>query len=129
MENVLKHKDFYGTVGYSSADQTMFGKIIGINDLVTFEGESVSSLKSAFEEAVDDYIVLCEEVGKPPLKSFKGSFNIRIAPELHQKAFYLAAIKKTSLNSIVEGAITDYVRHMEELLSEVSDFYITSKNN
>jgi predicted HicB family RNase H-like nuclease len=105
MTDKLIFKDFIGTVHFSTKDSVFYGKIEGINDLITFEGESVSELKSAFEEAVDDYIALCQEVDKEPLKSFKGSFNIRIDPKLHSKAFKVAAMNGKSLNQFVSEAI------------------------
>jgi len=107
--NVLKHKDFYGSVEYSSDDNCFFGKIIGTTDLVTFEGDSVESLKSAFQEAVEDYLVLCKEVGKEPQKAYRGSFNVRIAPDLHKEAAMLASRKGLSLNAFVEQAIYEVV--------------------
>ena len=108
-DNLLKYKDFYGSVEYSAADECFFGKIIGTADLVTFEGESVDSLKMAFAEAVEDYIVLCKEAGKEPQKSFKGTFNIRISPELHREAAVIASKEGISLNAFVERAIYDEV--------------------
>ena len=60
-DNMLKYKDFYGSVEYSANDECFFGKIIGTADLVTFEGESVLMLKKAFNEAVEDYLALCKE--------------------------------------------------------------------
>ena len=74
--DTLKYKDFFGSVEYSADDDCFFGKIIGTTDLVTFEGDSVDSLKAAFAEAVEDYLILCKEVGKEPQKTYKGSFNV-----------------------------------------------------
>jgi predicted HicB family RNase H-like nuclease len=108
-DNMLKYKDFYGSVEYSATDECFFGKIIGTADLVTFEGTSVGNLKKAFIEAVEDYLVLCKEVGKEPQKSYKGSFNIRISPELHKAAAVIAGKKGISLNTFVEKAIYDEV--------------------
>ena len=71
-DNMLKYKDFYGSVEYSAVDECFFGKIIGTADLVTFEGTSVNNLKKAFSEAVEDYLVLCKEAGKEPQKSYRG---------------------------------------------------------
>ena len=105
MTDKLVYKEFIGTVHFSTKDSVFYGKIGGINDLVTFEGESVSDLKNAFEEAVDDYIELCKEVIKKPLKSFKGSFNVRITPTLHSKASKIASLKGKSLNQFVQEAI------------------------
>jgi predicted HicB family RNase H-like nuclease len=103
--NVLKYKDFYGVVEYSPIKDCFCGKIKGIKEAVDFEGDSVSSLKKAFYEAVDKYIIECEKKGKETKKSYKGSFNVRISPELHQNAASAAVQKNISLNSFVEKAI------------------------
>ncbi|MGB3852335.1 MAG: type II toxin-antitoxin system HicB family antitoxin [Tunicatimonas sp.] len=117
MENTLEHQGFYGIVDYSSEDEVFHGKIIGINDLVIFEGDSVASLKNSFTEAVEDYITLCQEVGKSPLRSFKGSFNVRLTPELHRKAFVSASVSHISLNAFVESAIAEKLKELEQTVS------------
>ena len=113
-DNMLKYKDFYGSVEYSAADECFWGKIIGISDLVTFEGDSVEGLKRSFEEAVEDYLVLCKKVGKDPQKSYKGSFSIRISPELHKEAAIIAGKNGMSLNAFVEKAIYDEVQFLSD---------------
>ena len=105
MTDKLIYKEFIGSVHFSASDSVFHGKIEGVNDLVTFEGESVTALKKAFEEAVEDYIELCKEVDKDPLKSFKGSFNVRITPDLHSKAYKAAVLNGKSLNQFVQDAI------------------------
>ncbi len=107
MTDKLKYKEFIGTVHYSNSDEIFFGKIEGVNDLVTFEGATVNKLKKAFKEAVDDYLELCKETGKEVFKSFKGSFNIRINPELHSKLFENATLKGKTLNQYVKEAIIE----------------------
>ena len=107
---MLQYKNFYGSVEYSAADECFFGKIIGTADLVTFEGKSVEGLKKAFVEAVNDYIALCHEAGKKPQKSYKGSFNIRISPDLHKKAVVIACKQGISLNVFVERAISEVIK-------------------
>ena len=107
--NMLKHKDFYGSVDYSADDECFYGKVIGLTDLVTFEGDSVTALKQAFTEAVDDYLAMCEELGKIPEKTYKGSFNVRISPELHREAVVTASVKGLTLNAFVEKAIFDEI--------------------
>ena len=107
--NMLKQKDFCGSVEYSAVDECFFGKIIGTTDLVTFEGNSVANLKKAFAEAVEDYLVLCKEADKEPQKSYKGSFNIRIPAELHKAAAAIANREGISLNAFVEKAIFNEV--------------------
>jgi len=48
MKNVLTYKGFIGSVNFSAADSVFFGKLEGVNDLVTFEGKTVQELKDAF---------------------------------------------------------------------------------
>lgn len=86
-------------------DQAFYGRIEAIPDLVTFEGSSVEELTNSFHEAVDDYLDLCQEVGKNPYKSFKGSFNVRINPDLHRKAFEKAKLNGQTLNQFIQKAI------------------------
>jgi predicted HicB family RNase H-like nuclease len=105
MIDKLIYKDFIGSLQYSAEDETFFGKIEGINDLVTFEGDSVKKINLSFKEAVNDYLELCVANNRSPFKSFKGSFNIRISPELHAKAFKKAMIEGKSLNEFVETSL------------------------
>jgi len=109
MKDVLVYKDFIGSIHFNADDAVFFGTIEGIDDLVTFEGASVVEIKKAFEEAVDDYLVLCKEAGKKIEKSYKGSFNIRITPEIHKKAKRLALMKGLSLNQFIQKAVEEEV--------------------
>jgi len=108
MTDILEYKSYYASIHFSSEDEVFYGKIIGINDLVSFEGITVNELKAAFHEAVDDYLETCKEIGKEPEKTYKGSFNIRISPELHRQAAQYALLRGISLNDFVRNAI-DYM--------------------
>ena len=105
MKDRLKYKEFIGSVHFSAEDEVFYGKVEGINDLVTFEGDSVKKLQSAFKEAVNDYTELCNEANKEIFKSFKGSFNVRVNPQLHSKAFELAIMEGKTLNQFIKEAI------------------------
>ncbi len=109
MKDILKYKEFIGSVHFNGDDEIFYGKIEGINDLITFEGKSVKELLSSFKEAVDDYINLCKSNKKPILKSYKGSFNIRISPALHRKAVEKAISLGIPLNQLVQKAIENEV--------------------
>ncbi len=119
MSNFLKYKEYLATVEYSTEDEVFNGKLFGINDLVTFEGASVIEIKTAFEEAVDDYIETCKEVDKKPEKSFKGSFNVRVPSKLHKDAAFIAVQHNLSLNDFVKGAIQYAVKHKQEVTNEL----------
>jgi predicted HicB family RNase H-like nuclease len=105
MKNTLSYKGFIGSVCYSDEDGVLYGKIEGINDLVTYESTEVSDLVKQFRISVDEYIESCKHFNKPLLKSFKGSFNVRVKPDVHQKAAMLATMQGISLNQLVQKAI------------------------
>lgn len=113
MKNAMEYKGYYGTVEYSEADNILFGKVIGIDSLISYEGESVAKLRSDFESAVDDYLELCAEKGIEPDKSYKGSFNVRISPSLHKSLAIYSAAHNQSLNTAVEAAIEYYISSMK----------------
>lgn len=105
MKNTLSYKGFIGSVCYSDEDGVLYGKIEGIDDLVTYESSEVSDLVKQFRISVDEYIESCKHFNKPLLKSFKGSFNVRVKPDVHQKAAMLATMQGISLNQLVQKAI------------------------
>jgi predicted HicB family RNase H-like nuclease len=61
MKNTLKYKSYLGTVEYSNEDNCLYGKIIGIDDLVNYEAQSVEELKNNFKESIEDYLTTCKE--------------------------------------------------------------------
>ena len=109
--NTLKYKGYIGSVSYSEPDKVFFGEIEGINDLVTYEGESVDELTASFHEAVEDYLIFCEEHHCKPEKSYFGAFNVRVAPSLHRDLANLAAEAGISLNAFVKRALSEAVKH------------------
>jgi len=103
--NTLEYNDFIGSVNFSEDDDVFFGKIEGINALVTFEGQSVAELKEAFKEAVTDYIVLCQAKGIKAQKTYTGVLNVRLTPEIHRRAAVIAKKSGTTLNSLIKKAV------------------------
>lgn len=102
---VLAHKNFQGSVKFEGG--RLLIQILHIDDFITTECDSASEVVTAFKELVDDYIETCKAINKDPCKPFKGSLNIRIAPELHRRAAMAAALKEESLNSWIGQAIED----------------------
>jgi predicted HicB family RNase H-like nuclease len=81
----------------------------GIRSLISYEGENAKELVKDFHDAVDDYLELCKRRGTEPEKAYKGTFNIRIYPDLHKEAAIYAINHKVSLNSIVEKALVGFM--------------------
>ena len=113
MKDIIEYKGYYGSVHYSDDDQVFHGKIEFIRSLVSYEGTDVKSLRMAFEEAVDDYLQLCKDEKKEPDMPFKGSFNVRIGPDLHRRAALIAKDQNTNLNNIVVNALEKYLNSAE----------------
>lgn len=110
--NTLKYKGFIGSVAFSETDNLFFGKIEGIDGLVNFEGESVSELTNAFHEAVDDYLEFCAEEGIEPHKSYSGSLNVRLTPDIHSRVAYLAKQAGVSINAFIRSAVEKQIASM-----------------
>lgn len=109
MANLLHYKGYVGSIEFIEEKEIFYGKLEFINDLITFQGASVKELKEDFQEAVDEYIRDCAELGKEPEKPFKGRFPARINPELHRRAAFMALKQNISLNKYVEKALEQAV--------------------
>lgn len=109
MNNILEYKGYNGTVEYSADDNILFGKVIGIKSLISYEGHSVDELKADFEDAVDDYLADCAENNIEPEKTYKGSLNVRFSPETHRKATLIAFSEHISLNQFIENSVNEKI--------------------
>ena len=105
MSSLMEHKGYYGTVEFSDADNVLFGKVVGVSGLISYEGDSVQSLREDFEGAVNAYLEMCAENGTEPEKAYRGKFNVRVSPELHRNLAFYSASHGQTLNSAVEEAI------------------------
>ena len=105
MNNTMEYRGYLGSVEFSGEDTLFYGKVLGVRALISYEGESARELVENFHGAVDDYLQMCAEEGIEPEKAYKGSFNVRISPELHKAAVVAATAKQMSLNRFVESAV------------------------
>jgi predicted HicB family RNase H-like nuclease len=103
--NEMIYKDYATKIEYSAEDGCLVGHILGIQDIVGFHGDSVPEIRKAFEEAVDDYLSCCAEIGKEPQKPFSGKIMLRVPPEIHAKLAIQAQISGKSINRMVVEAL------------------------
>lgn len=96
---MMEYKGYIGKVEINDEAGILFGEVINIRDVITFEGQSVEEVQKAFRESVDDYLAFCAERGESPEKPFSGKFVIRLPVELHRKAYVQAKLADKSLNS------------------------------
>ena len=107
--SMLEYKGYHATITYDADDELFIGEVFGINDSLNFHGTAIPELKAMFKQSIDNYLELCQRIGKEPEKEFKGVFNVRISPELHKQIAILAAQKDISLNQCVSNALKEFV--------------------
>jgi predicted HicB family RNase H-like nuclease len=111
LKDVLNYMGFIGSVHFSADDSLFYGKIEGIADLITFEGETVKDLTEAFHYMVDEHIKDCESENVASEKSYKGSFNVRLTPELHRRIANSAKMRGVTINKYVFEALNQTLLH------------------
>jgi predicted HicB family RNase H-like nuclease len=109
MKHRIYRRGYTGSIEYSKEDDMLYGKVLGIKSLISYEGETGKELENDFREAIDLYLTDCEKENIKPEKPFKGNFNIRISAELHKKAALLAMEEKMSLNNFVAESIRERI--------------------
>ena len=106
---MMEYKGYLGTVDYDAEAKLFHGEVINTQDVITFQGTTVTETEKAFRESVEDYLEWCKEDGAEPEKPCSGRFNLRLPPELHKEAAMNARKLKMSMNSFVEKAIVDEI--------------------
>ena len=107
----MKYKGYSAHIEYSDDDGCFVGHIAGIRDVVGFHGESVGELRTAFEEAVDDYLETCSTIGKEPQKSYSGKLMLRIPPDIHAAVAIAAETSGKSINQLVAEILNQTVQN------------------
>lgn len=107
MKKAMTYKGYAARVEFDPEDEIFFGRIIGIEDVIGFHADTVDDLKTAFHQAVDDYLATCARIGRPPQKAYSGQLMLRVSPETHSAAVKAAEIAGSSLNAWAEKALRD----------------------
>lgn len=93
---MLQYKGYTGIV--EPEDGVFAGRVIGLRDVITFEGASFVEVEKAFRASVDDYLDFCAERGEAPDRPYSGKIPLRVSPEIHRRAAIRAAAEGVSLN-------------------------------
>ncbi|WP_263081972.1 type II toxin-antitoxin system HicB family antitoxin [Endozoicomonas sp. Mp262] len=96
--NMMKYRGYIATIEFDNEDRIFVGHLAGINDIIGFHGSSVDELETAFHEAVDEYIAISEQTGRPAQRPYSGNLMLRVTPEVHAAAAIAAKAKGKSLN-------------------------------
>lgn len=123
----LEYRGYHGSVHFDADDLVFYGKIEFIRALISYEATNAVELKQAFEEAIDDYLETCERDNIEPEKPFKGSFNIRVKPELHRKLAIAANNRDLKLNSFIAETLEKEMAIFEQSDKKIKCVIVTSK--
>ena len=108
---MMEYKGYIGKVEIDDEAGILCGEVINVRDVITFEGESVDEIQTAFRESVDDYLAFCAKRKESPEKPFSGKFVLRLPAELHRKAYIQAKLKDKSLNGWVTEVLQSVLKN------------------
>lgn len=130
MSNEFSYKSYSGSCVTSIEDECLHGQILFIDDLITYEGNTVPELKASFESAVDRYMDYCARTQKPANKPYSGTFNVRVGPNLHREAAQRAKRSDMTLNEFVRKALQKEVNQSNKpdvILHEMTINHVVKK--
>lgn len=107
---MFTYQGYQGSVETSIEDDVLHGKILFINDLITYEATTIKKLRQEFELAVDDYLKTCKQRNIEPNKPMTGQFNVRVGELLHKQATIYSLESNTSLNNVVVEALNTFLK-------------------
>ena len=113
--NLLSHKGYHGSIEPCLHDAMLNGHVLFVETPIQYSGLTIPDLRHAFEKAVDQYLEHCARTGQMPVRPFKGQFNVRITPRLHQSAALCAQSEGTSLNNVVVKALQSYLEEQPSM--------------
>ena len=102
---MMTYKGYSGSVRFDDEAELFHGEVIGLRDVVTFQGRTVDELKQAFHDSIDDYLEICESRSEDPDKPFSGKFLLRVDPVLHRRLAQLSADDGESLNNWIASRL------------------------
>ena len=101
----MNYRGYRGQVNYDEEAKLFHGEVVGLRDVITFQGTSVDELEQAFKDSVDEYLDFCKELGRAPEKPFSGKLMLRLPPEIHERAAHQARTNGLSLNAWIKNGI------------------------
>ena len=65
----MTYKGYSAIIEVYTEAEIFFGRVININDVITFKAKTIEEARQEFHHSVDDYLVYCEDLGEEPDKS------------------------------------------------------------
>jgi len=120
MNNTMQYRGYTATMSFDAEDKVIVGRVLDIDDILTFHGASVAEFEAHFHTVVDDYIAACEALGSEPERPASGRLMLRVSPEVHAASLKAAALSGTSLNRWAEQALKAATRRSTKAMPDTS---------
>lgn len=103
--NRMSYRGYSTAMTFDPDDKIIVGRVLDVDDIITFHSESVANFEANFHVVIDDYIAACETLGGAPEKPASGKLMLRVAPSVHAAAIRAATRKGMSLNKWAEEVL------------------------
>lgn len=110
MKNKMSYRGYTASLEFDPDDNILVGRVMDVDDIISFHGVSVAEFTQAFHEAIDDYVAACEKIGQTPEKPASGRLMLRVDPVVHAAALKAAAHDGQSLNRWAERVLRQAAR-------------------
>lgn len=107
MTSTIKYKGYTGRIAFDAEDNILFGEVIGLRDMIMFQGTTVEEIVHAFHKSVDSYLRFCEEHNQQPEKPFSGKIPFRTTPEIHYRIYMAAQLMDKSINAWMNEVLSE----------------------
>lgn len=104
--NNMTYRGYAAHMDFDTEDKIIVGRVVDIDDIITFHGTSVAEFETAFQTAVDGYIFACEQLGQAADKPASGRLMLRVNPAVHAAAVKASARSGQSLNKWAEKVLS-----------------------
>lgn len=120
MSNTMQYRGYTASMSFDADDKIIVGRVLDIDDIMTFHGTSVAEFEAHFHTVVDDYIAACAALGGAPERPASGRLMLRVSPEVHAASLKAAALSGTSLNRWAEQALKAATRRSTKVIPDTS---------
>jgi predicted HicB family RNase H-like nuclease len=63
---MLTYKGYTASIEVDVDAGILFGRVLDINDVITFKAKTVEEAKKEFQISIDGYLDFCQELGEEP---------------------------------------------------------------
>jgi predicted HicB family RNase H-like nuclease len=61
---MMTYKGYSAIIEVDTEAEILFGRVIDINDVITFKAKTIEEARQEFHNSVDDYLAYCEDLGE-----------------------------------------------------------------